>query len=156
MRGITVVAGPARTHVAARAVLERPDAPNTVLAELGRTAAEMEVAPASVNVFGSFARGEAGRDSDSDVVFVRPPGINEDDDHSRQRPDAGRTGPHADTSGDPTGRQPDGTRTSASHGDARMGILATRTLAMPRLTLPRRSGRVVLGRNRAAVRGCGI
>ncbi len=34
----------------------------------------------SVIVFGSFARGEAGTDSDIDVVVVRPAAIEDDDD----------------------------------------------------------------------------
>jgi predicted nucleotidyltransferase len=69
-----------RTHVAARAVLELAAARETMLADLGRAAAALTVSPASVIVFGSFARGEAGRDSDLDVVFVRPTGVDEDDD----------------------------------------------------------------------------
>lgn len=69
-----------RTHVAARAVLGLAAARDTVLAEIGRAAETLAVPPVSVIVFGSFARGEAGRDSDLDVVFVRPPGVGEDDD----------------------------------------------------------------------------
>lgn len=69
-----------RTHVAARAVLELAGARDTVLADLGRAAQTLAVPPTSVIVFGSFARGEAGRDSDLDVVFVRPPGVDEDHD----------------------------------------------------------------------------
>jgi predicted nucleotidyltransferase len=69
-----------RSHVAARAVLELAAARDTVLAEIGHAAETLPVPPLSVIVFGSFARGEAGRDSDVDVVFVRPPGVGEDDD----------------------------------------------------------------------------
>lgn len=68
-----------RTHVAARAVLALAAAWDTVLAEIGRAAEALVVPPVSVIVFGSFARGEAGRDSDLDVVIVRPAGVGEDD-----------------------------------------------------------------------------
>jgi len=68
-----------RSHVAARAILALATARDTVLAEIGRAAETLAVAPVSVIVFGSFARGEAGRDSDLDVVFVRPGGVDEDD-----------------------------------------------------------------------------
>ena len=68
-----------RTHVAARAVLELLAARDTVLIEIGRVAETLAVPPVSVIVFGSFARGEAGPDSDLDVVFVRPAGVDEDD-----------------------------------------------------------------------------
>jgi len=68
-----------RTHVAARAVLQLAAAPETVLAEIGDAAATLEVPPASVIVFGSFARGDAGPQSDVDAVFVRPEGVGEDD-----------------------------------------------------------------------------
>lgn len=68
-----------RTHVAARAILELRAARDTVLAEIGRGAETLAVPPVSVIVFGSFVRGEAERDSDIDVVFVRPADIDEDD-----------------------------------------------------------------------------
>jgi predicted nucleotidyltransferase len=50
-----------------------------VLAEIGAAAAALAAPPVSVIVFGSFARGDAGRDSDLDVVFVRPGDVDEDD-----------------------------------------------------------------------------
>jgi predicted nucleotidyltransferase len=68
-----------RTHIAARAVLELAAARETVLTEIGYAAAALEVTPASVIVFGSFARGDAGRDSDLDAVFVRSDAVDEDD-----------------------------------------------------------------------------
>ncbi|MCA1735340.1 MAG: nucleotidyltransferase domain-containing protein [Actinobacteria bacterium] len=43
-------------------------------------AAELPVAPLSVIVFGSFARGEADDKSDTDTVLIRPEGIDESDD----------------------------------------------------------------------------
>jgi len=51
----------------------------TVLAELGSQAETLEPSPVSVIVFGSFARGEAEADSDLDVLFVQPKGMNDDD-----------------------------------------------------------------------------
>jgi DNA-binding transcriptional ArsR family regulator len=70
----------ARNHIGARAVLALAAARETVLTEIGQAAADLPVAPASVIVFGSFARGEAGTDSDLDAVFVRPDAVGPDDD----------------------------------------------------------------------------
>ena len=69
-----------RNHVAARAILDLAAVPDSVVSELGRAAAALAAPPVSVILFGSFARGEAGRESDLDVVFVRPAGLDEDDD----------------------------------------------------------------------------
>ena len=69
----------ARTNVAVRALLELAAARDVVLTEIGRIAKSLAVPPVSVIVFGSFARGEARRDSDLDVVFVRPTGVDEED-----------------------------------------------------------------------------
>jgi DNA-binding transcriptional ArsR family regulator len=69
-----------RDHIAARAIVELADARETLLAEMGWIAAELPVPPVSVVAFGSFARGEAWHGSDLDVVFVRPDGVEEDDD----------------------------------------------------------------------------
>lgn len=66
-------------HVAVRAVLAIAQARQFVLEELGATAKTLDPAPASVVVFGSFARGDAGPGSDVDVVVVRPHGVDEDD-----------------------------------------------------------------------------
>ena len=73
----------ARENVAARAVSALADARRIVLRELGQSAGDIEPHPVSVVVFGSFARGEADRDSDLDVAVVRPATIEEDDDHWR-------------------------------------------------------------------------
>lgn len=72
-----------RANVAARAVSALADARRTVLRELGECADHIEPHPVSVIVFGSFARGEADRDSDLDVAVVRPASIDEDDDRWR-------------------------------------------------------------------------
>lgn len=65
--------------VASRAVAHLADARRTVLDELGETASRLEPAPVSVVVFGSLARGEADRESDIDVVVVRPAAVDEED-----------------------------------------------------------------------------
>jgi predicted nucleotidyltransferase len=69
-----------RDHIAARTIVELADARDTLLAEMSWTAGKLPIPPVSVVVFGSFARGEAGPDSDLDVVFVRPADVHEDDD----------------------------------------------------------------------------
>jgi predicted nucleotidyltransferase len=50
-----------------------------VLEEMGTSAAALPHPPVSAIVFGSFARREAGTDSDIDVVVVRPAGVDEDE-----------------------------------------------------------------------------
>lgn len=67
------------SHVAARAVAMLADARATVLEELTMTAGRLGVAPVSVIVYGSFARGEADRSSDIDVLVIRPARVGEDD-----------------------------------------------------------------------------
>lgn len=67
-------------HVAAPAILALARARETVLEELSRAALELPTPPASLVVFGSLARGEAGPDSDIDVVVIRPESVGEDDD----------------------------------------------------------------------------
>jgi hypothetical protein len=67
-------------HVASRALLALGRSTDAVLDEIGRLAAALPHPPVSAIVFGSFARREAGRDSDIDVVVVRPADIDEDDD----------------------------------------------------------------------------
>lgn len=67
-------------HVASRTLLALAGATDVVLTEIGRLAGSLPRPPASVIVFGSFARKEAGVDSDIDVVVVRPVEIDEDDD----------------------------------------------------------------------------
>lgn len=66
-------------NVASRALLSLARSTETVLDEVGRLAASLSHPPVSVIVFGSFARREAGPDSDVDVVVVRPIDIDEDD-----------------------------------------------------------------------------
>ncbi len=47
---------------------------------MGRAASKIRPAPVSVITFGSFARGDSDIDSDIDVIIVRPPSIDADDD----------------------------------------------------------------------------
>ncbi|MEZ5171904.1 MAG: helix-turn-helix domain-containing protein [Acidimicrobiia bacterium] len=68
-----------REHVASRALLCLAHSAETVAVEMGQLAAALPRAPLSVILFGSFARREAGQDSDIDVVVVRPDGVDEDD-----------------------------------------------------------------------------
>src|SRR6056297_1113068 len=70
----------ARSNVAAQAVIELARSKETASERIGLAAASMAVRPESVIVFGSFARGEAGVDSDVDVVVIRPDSIAENDD----------------------------------------------------------------------------
>ncbi len=66
-------------HVAAKVILSLAGSADAVLNEMGRLAEALPVDPASVVVFGSFARREAGAHSDIDVLVVRPDHIDEDD-----------------------------------------------------------------------------
>lgn len=77
-------------NVAARAVTALAESRETVLREIGAAAAELDPPPMSVIVFGSFARGDADRLSDLDVVFVRGRTIAEDDPDWRNVVDAWR------------------------------------------------------------------
>jgi len=58
-------------NVASRAIRLLARSRDQVLAELGELAKSMVAPPVSIIVFGSFARGEAGSESDVDVVMVR-------------------------------------------------------------------------------------
>ena len=69
----------ARSNVAAEAVIALARSWETVLERLGAAAGRMDPAPVSVLVFGSFARREADRHSDLDVVMVRVNPVDEDD-----------------------------------------------------------------------------
>jgi len=77
-------------HVASRALLSLARSTDLVLAEMGRLAGALPTPPTSLIVFGSFARREAGVDSDIDVVAVRPPEVDEDDERWSASLDAWR------------------------------------------------------------------
>ncbi|MDA8295845.1 MAG: MarR family transcriptional regulator [Actinomycetota bacterium] len=64
-----------RESDAARAVLELADLRRSTLDRLGALARAITPAPASLIVFGSFARGEANAKSDLDVLAVRGAGV---------------------------------------------------------------------------------
>jgi hypothetical protein len=66
-------------HIASQALLALARSTDAVLDEMGRLAGALPDPPVSVIVFGSFARREAGADSDIDVVVVRPEGVDEDE-----------------------------------------------------------------------------
>lgn len=67
-------------NLAAQAVLSLADLRHNVLDRLIELASAIVPAPASLVVFGSLARGEAGPDSDVDVLAVRPAGLARDAD----------------------------------------------------------------------------
>jgi predicted nucleotidyltransferase len=69
-----------RDNVAARLVIELSRSHAIALKQMGAAALELTIPPASVIIFGSFARREADRHSDIDALIVRPDGIDEDDD----------------------------------------------------------------------------
>ncbi len=71
-------------NVASRAIAALTRTRQTVLDELGACARQLNPAPVSVIVFGSFARGEADPESDIDIVVVRPRSVAEDDDAWRR------------------------------------------------------------------------
>lgn len=58
-------------NAASRAIRSLARSRDRVLSELGELAKLMAIPPVSIIVFGSFARGEAGRESDVDIVMVR-------------------------------------------------------------------------------------
>jgi len=66
-------------HVAAVPLVSLARARDGAVEEMGHAAAALAVAPVSVIVFGSFARGEADAESDIDAVFVRPASLDESD-----------------------------------------------------------------------------
>ncbi len=66
-------------HIASRVLLALARSTDTVLHEMGRLAGALLHPPVSAIVFGSFARREAGADSDIDVMVVRPAGVDEDE-----------------------------------------------------------------------------
>jgi len=68
-----------RHNVAARAVIELARSRDIAVERIGTAARDLPVSPTSVIIFGSFARREADRHSDIDVLIVRPDNVDEDD-----------------------------------------------------------------------------
>jgi predicted nucleotidyltransferase len=69
-----------RENEAVRIVLALDRLQESVMARLADSAQHITPAPASLLIFGSFARGEAMAASDLDVLAVRPRGVDPDDD----------------------------------------------------------------------------
>jgi predicted nucleotidyltransferase len=69
----------ARENEAVRSILELSRLRDAVLARIGSEATTIDPAPLSVVVFGSMARGEAGPESDIDIVVVRSSDVDADD-----------------------------------------------------------------------------
>jgi DNA-binding MarR family transcriptional regulator len=69
-----------RENVAAQAIIELARSRDSALNQIGSAAADLPVPPVSVIVFGSIARGDADRQSDLDVIVVRPDDVDDDDD----------------------------------------------------------------------------
>lgn len=83
-----------RQNEAARIVLRLQDLRGAVVDRLRRGADDIEPAPLSLVLFGSFARGEARSESDLDVVAVAPSDVDEEQWHAslgRWSDDAART-----------------------------------------------------------------
>jgi predicted nucleotidyltransferase len=68
-----------RENEASKIVLRLAALPELVLARMTEAAQRITPPPASVTVFGSFARGQARNDSDIDVLVVRPEAVAAED-----------------------------------------------------------------------------
>jgi predicted nucleotidyltransferase len=68
-----------REHVIVDALVLVARSRDRMIERMKTIASELPLAPLSVIVFGSFARGEADDKSDIDTVLVRPEGIDESD-----------------------------------------------------------------------------
>ena len=68
-----------RMNSAALALLALVDARSTAISRLSELAKSVEPAPASLALFGSFARGADDAESDLDVLVVRPDDVEPDD-----------------------------------------------------------------------------
>lgn len=67
-------------NLAAQAVMAIAGLRQVGIAHMRQLAADITPPPASLMVFGSFARGEAGPESDIDVLAVRPAGMDSESD----------------------------------------------------------------------------
>ena len=68
-----------RENAASQAIIGLAGSRRTALRQIGDAAIDLQPAPMSMIVFGSFARNEADADSDIDIVVVRPNDLDEDD-----------------------------------------------------------------------------
>jgi predicted nucleotidyltransferase len=69
-----------RDNAAAQAIVALAELWTAIVDRMRADAATIDPAPASLVIFGSFARGEADEDSDIDVLAVRPRGVALDND----------------------------------------------------------------------------
>jgi predicted nucleotidyltransferase len=69
----------ARDNVAAQLLLELADSRSIALRQIGEAASAISPDAVSVIAFGSFARGDAGAESDIDLVVVRADDVDDDD-----------------------------------------------------------------------------
>lgn len=69
-----------RDHVLADAVMSACRARVSIIARLAEAVQQLDPQPAHVSVFGSFARREAGPDSDIDVLLILPAGVEPSED----------------------------------------------------------------------------
>jgi predicted nucleotidyltransferase len=77
--GRAALVGLIRENEAVKAILTLAHLSDTVIERLRQDAKSIFPSPASLVIFGSFARREASKDSDIDVLAVRPPGIRPND-----------------------------------------------------------------------------
>jgi len=68
-----------REHIAAGPVLALARSRDRMIQEMRQLAESLPIPPASVVIFGSFARGQADAEGDIDTLIVRPSGISESD-----------------------------------------------------------------------------
>ncbi|HKY46520.1 MAG TPA: nucleotidyltransferase domain-containing protein [Acidimicrobiia bacterium] len=68
-----------RNHIAAGPILALSRSRDRMILEMREIAEGLPVSPASVIIFGSFARGEADAESDIDTLVIRPSGVGESD-----------------------------------------------------------------------------
>lgn len=66
-------------HIAAGPILALSRSRDRMIRHMRQIAEELPVPPASVIIFGSFARGQADADSDIDTVMIRPTSVSESD-----------------------------------------------------------------------------
>lgn len=78
--GASAMVSLVRDNAAARAVVELAGLRDAVIERMRIEARSIDPAPASLVIFGSFARGEARGRSDIDVLAVRAPGVGMDND----------------------------------------------------------------------------
>jgi DNA-binding transcriptional ArsR family regulator len=74
-----------RQHLAAPLIEALAALRQTLIAQLRQEIEEWRTAPVAAILFGSAARGEAGPESDLDILIIRPAGVDADDDGWRSQ-----------------------------------------------------------------------